>query len=382
MQQRRLVAVMTLLVFTATLGAARAEPPPPPALPPPTPLFGYDNGFFLRTADERYSLYVNGFAQVRYTADVAHDTFSSTFDLALGRLALSGNIFDKRLLYFFQFEGSTFGNNNVISMLDWWMRFNVSPLFYVEAGRHILPYSRQFYTHPGNLLFCDLSAADYAFNLPRSVGAQIGGVLGHFAWDIFVTNSIRALGVGTQVNRGDSIAAGARVEIDILNSYGYMETVPSADSPTSLSIGAAFAYNPVADPSSFQNVTKGDNTINSTVDLGFRWRRISVQGAFYWRHKLNNEGGDNYGYYAQTGVYLVPNRLELAGRASGVYFAAPVPIPVQPDKTIGEYTGGLNVYLFGHGAKLQADYSYVRHETFSSGTYPEHRVRVQTQILF
>ncbi|HET6983268.1 MAG TPA: hypothetical protein VFI53_14070, partial [Myxococcaceae bacterium] len=115
--QRWLGAVITLVVLTATLGAARAESPPP-APPPPTPFFGYENGFVLRTIDERYSLHVNGFAQVRYTADVAHGTFSNTFDVALGRLALSGNIFDKRLTYFFQFEGSTFGNSNGISMLD------------------------------------------------------------------------------------------------------------------------------------------------------------------------------------------------------------------------------------------------------------------------
>jgi hypothetical protein len=206
-----------------------------------------------------------------------------------------------------------------------------------------------------------------------------------------VTNSIRALGVGTQVNRGDSIAAGMRVELDLLKPYGYMETIPTADSPPALSVGVAFAYNPIADTSSFQNVVKGDNTVNTTADLGFRWRRISLQGAFYWRRKLNNELGDNYGYYAQAGVYLVRNRFELAARASGVYFAAPaqllIPLVdmmmlVEPDSRIGEYTGGINAYLFGHGAKLQADYSYVAHEPFMAGNYGEHRVRVQTQILF
>jgi hypothetical protein len=374
-------------------------PPPPPApapAPPPAPVepqIGYDGGLFLRTSDKRYSLYVNGFAQLLYTLQsTPTNRFTNNFDLGLGRLALSGNIFSTKLFYFFQFEGSTFGNNNLISMLDWWMKYSFSKYFYILAGRHILPYSRQFYTHPGNLLFADLSPADYAFNLPRAIGVQVGGVVGRLAWDLFVNNSIRPLGVGTQVNRGDSIAAGGRLELAILKPYGYLETNPTADSPPELSVGAAAAYNPVADASTFQNVQSGDNTVNLTADLGFRWRRLSVQGAWYWRRKLNNELGDNYGYYAQVGFYVIRNRFELAIRASGVDFAGPLPTPAVPTAAavepvgasgdVSEYSAGFNLYLFGHGAKLQADYTYLRNSPFGGTPFNANRARVQLQVLF
>ena len=75
-----------------------------------------------------------------------------------------------------QYEASTFGNNNRVSALDWWMKYSFSPDLAVQAGRFILPYSRQFYTHPGNLLFSDLSAADYAFNLQRAVGTILAAI--------------------------------------------------------------------------------------------------------------------------------------------------------------------------------------------------------------
>ena len=71
---------------------------------------------------------VSAFAQFRYAFDgprFAAD--SQTFDLNLGRIALTGNAFTPDLTYFFQIEGSTLGNANRISMIDAWMRVSVAP---------------------------------------------------------------------------------------------------------------------------------------------------------------------------------------------------------------------------------------------------------------
>ncbi len=361
-------------------------PPPPPAEESP---FGYDSGLYLRTKDRKYSLVVNGFAQLLYelnaTPSAPINSINQGFYLALGRLALSGNIFSQKLSYFFQFEGSTFGNNNGISMLDWWMSYKVNSYFSVTAGRFILPYSRQFYTHPGNLLFADLSPADYAFNLPRAIGVKAGGSVSRLSYDVFIVNSVRSLGVGTQINRGDSIAAGGRLELAILDPYGYMETMPKAPDRPQLSLGVAVAYNPIADASTFQNVAAGDNTVNTTADLGFRYRRLTIQGAFYYRYVTGNVAANNYGFYGQAGVYLISERLELAGRASGAILADRTLTPGLMNTALGsnyEYTGGLNAYLFGHGAKLQTDYTYINNDPFGGASFGTHRWRVQVQVLF
>ena len=175
----------------------------------------YDGGFYVRTEDGSFSLTVNGFAQARYTFfDPEHGKSNNNFDVALARLAFSGSVFDPKLSYFFQYETSTFGNNNRTTMLDWWMKYNFSEDFAVQTGRFILPYSRQFYTHPGNLLFSDLSAADYAFNLQRAVGAHAGGKFGRLSYDAAVTNSIRALDAGGQQNIGEELAYLGRLELD------------------------------------------------------------------------------------------------------------------------------------------------------------------------
>ena len=345
----------------------------------------YDGGFYVRTDDGSFSLTVNGFAQVRYTFFEPEEGKSNhNFDVALARLAFSGTVFDPKISYFLQYEASTFGNNNRTNMLDWWMKYSFSEDFAVQAGRFILPYSRQFYTHPGNLLFSDLSAADYAFNLQRAVGAHVGGKFGRLAYDAVVTNSIRALDAGGQQNVGDELAYLGRLEFDVLAPYGYLESSPTPASEPQMSVGVAAAFNPIDEASGFQNVLPGDRTTNVTIDAGFRWDRFTLQGAGYYRHNNLKAAGapdsDDWGYYGQIGYYLVPELWELAGRISGVDFDQVNNPTVLGDVT--EYTLGLNYYLYGHNAKIQMDYSFLDNDRFTGSSLSNHQLRVQTQFLF
>ncbi len=343
----------------------------------------YDNGFFIRSKDGRYSLTLNGFLQARYTLS-APDTGKSrnNFDVALARLAFSGNVFDPKVKYFFQYEATTFGNSNQSTMLDWWMQYSHSQYLNVQAGRFILPYSRQFYTHPGNLLFPDLSEADYAFNLQRAVGAHLSGKVGRLSYHALATNSIRALDAGGQQNAGAEVAWQGRLEYDILDPYGYLESSPTPAATPQLSIGVAAAFNPVDQASRFQNVMPGDRTTNVTIDGGFRYQGLSVQAAGYYRRnnlEALNEIGHDWGYYGQIGYYLT-DKLEIAGRVSGVDFQF-----ANNPRTAGdmrEYMGGFNYYLYGHSVKLQVDYSFLDGDPFVGKSTSADRFRVQTQILF
>ncbi|MCZ6623542.1 MAG: porin [Deltaproteobacteria bacterium] len=345
----------------------------------------YDNGFYIRSKDKRFSLVMNGFTQFRYTlSEPEKGSTSQTFDVALARLALSGNVFDPKIGYFLQLQGSTFGDTNGVTMLDWWMQYRFSPDLNVLGGRFILPYSRQFYTHPGNLLFTDLSEADFAFNLPRTIGAQLAGKVGRVAYHVAVANSIRALDSGGQQNFGEEIAVLGRLEWDILDPYGYLETSPKPANSPQLSVGVAAAFNPIDGASTFQNVLPDDRTTNVTVDAGFRWKRLSLQAAGHYRNNHHGTPGmsdsDDWGYYAQIGYYLIPEKLELGGRISGVDFDQPNAPKVLGDTT--EYTLGFNYYLYGHNVKLQTDYSFLDRDPFTGSRRGDHRFRVQTQILF
>lgn len=348
---------------------------------------GYDDGFYIRSKDKPFSLVANGFGQFRYTFNKAEDTSANhTFDVGLARLAFSGKVFDPKLSYFMQIQGSTFGNNNNITMLDWWMKYSYAPEFAAQVGRFVLPYSRQFYTHPGNLLFSDLSEADYAFNLPRSIGAHVSGKLGPVSYHAAVLNSTRALDAPGQQNFNSKIGALGRLELDILKPYGYNETSPKLPTEPELSVGFAAAYNPIEGGSGFQNLVRKDSTTNLTLDLGFRWDRLALQAAGYYRHdNFTTPGlssGNDWGYYSQLGFYLVPSKLELAGRISGVEFDKANVAGVFRRTTA--YTAGLNYYVYGHNLKLQTDYSFLDNSKFNgqAGARDAHRFRLQTQFLF
>jgi hypothetical protein len=351
------------------------------------PEVGYDGGFYIRSKDKPFSLVANALGQFRYTFfNNTGGHANQTFDVALGRLALSGKMFDENLSYFMQMQGSTLGNNNNITMLDWWLNYNFSPELGVQAGRFVLPYSRQFYTPPAYLMFADLSQADYAFNLPRSIGGHVSGKLGPLSYDAAVLNSIRALDAPGQQNFGTNVAALGRLELDILAPYGYYETSPKPVRDPQLSVGLAFAYNPVDGTSSFQNLVAKDSTSNVTLDLGYRWDRLSFQTAGYYRHdNYTTPGlgsGNDYGGYSQAGFYLMPGKLELAGQVSGVKFDK-LNVPGVFEKTMA-YTVGLNYYVHSHNLKFQMDYSYLDNSAFKGqpSAPDNNRVRFQTQFAF
>ena len=375
---------------TAELAAASPMPAPPPrpAPPPPSPQAAlleegkYDGGFVVAQGEE-FSLKINGFTQTRFTNFVpdAGGT-NNNFDLALGRVAFSGNVFDPNVSYFMQYEATTFGNTNGVNMLDWWIGYQMGDAGKFHMGRFILPYSRQFYTHPGELLFADLSAADYAFNLQRAVGAAFGGKSGRVGYHIVTTNSIRALDAGGQQNFGGDMAVQGRLEFDILEPYGYLESSPDVVDDAQFSLGLAAAFNPIDQASGFQNVMPGDETLNVTIDTGYRLGRFAFQTAGYYRKnnlRLSPVDAHDWGYYGQVGYFIVPRQWEFAARISGVSFDQPNNPVVGGGVT--EYTIGLNRYLHGHHVKVNTDYSYLRLHPFFAEDRGDHRVRIQFQIL-
>jgi hypothetical protein len=367
----------------------------------------YNGGFFVESKDKSYSIYVNGLFQVRYTGFVPHHdvlafgeptTGTSTFDVFLGRVALSGSVFQPGLKYFLQVQGSTAGNSNSLAFIDWFTSNTFSKALTVQVGRSYTPYSYEYYCNPGNYLFADLSTAEYAFVLPRAIGAQAYGSVGKLTYAGMVTNSIPALDAGGQENFNSKLAYIGHAQVDILAPYGYVETDPTGKSKQKLSLWGSVAYNPVNASSGFENVTAGDTTVNGTSTAAYRVGYFSLQTSGYWRRTTQISGmptKNSWGYGEQAGFYLKPNKLELAERISGVNWGAPDNLgassavqntwfvgPSFPYHRVTENSLGLNYYLHGHNAKIQADYSYLYGNTFTDKSFGGSRIRIQTQLMF
>lgn len=390
---------------------ASSAPEPPKVLPADI----YNGGFYLASADKSYSLVANGLFQVRYTGFKPADSLqalgessegTNNFDVFLGRLAVSGSVYEPSLKYFLQFQGSTAGNGTGISMLDWFAAKTFSPHLTLQAGRSWSPYSYEYYDNPGNYLFPDLSTAEYAFVLPRAIGFQAYGQAGKASYAFMIANSIPALDAGGAENFNTKLAYIGHAAFDLLAPYGYVETDPkgAADKPE-LSLWISGAYNPVNASSGLENVTAGDTTAGATATVGFRYKYFSFQPTGYYR-KTNPVSGrpsnNSWGYGEQVGEYLVPHKFEIGERISGVNWGAadnaagaPIPtgssLPVDNAWFVGppfsyhrveEDSVGANYYLHGHNAKIQMEYSYLHGNSFADKTFSANRVWIQTQIMF
>ncbi len=368
----------------------------------------YNGGFGVKTADDSYSLNVNGLFQMRYTyfkpqpnvigagASAAGD---STFDVYLGRLAFSGTAFDPSIKYFAQFQGSTAGNSNGITMLDWFVSKTFSDQLTLQMGRSWTPYSFEYYMNPGNYLFPDLSTAEYAFVLPRAIGVQASGQSGRVSYAAMVANAIPALDAPGQENFNNRLAYIGHVQFDLLKPFGYVETDPSKAGAVKpeLSLWMSGAYNPVQGASGFENLAAGDRTSNATASLAYRYRYFSFIGSGYYRDTMPYMGlpSDNsYGYSEQAGYYLIPGRFEIAERVSGVnwggshYLAQDFAVntwytgPNFPYHRVTEHSLGLNYYLHEHNLKFQGAYSYLTGNRFTGQGFGGNRLWAQIQLMF
>jgi phosphate-selective porin OprO and OprP len=368
----------------------------------------YNDGFFLSTADKSFSFYVNGLFQIRYTGFEPQENVaqfgastqpSSNLDVYLGRLAASGTVFSPTLKYFLQFQGSTAGNGNGITLLDGFTTKTISKYLTLEAGRSWTPYSYEFYVNPGELLLPDLSSAEYAFGLSRTIGVQAYGQAGKLSYGAMVANSIPALDASGQENFNTKVSYIGHFQYDVLAPYGYVESDPSplgAIKPALTFWGSA-AYNPVAGASSFENLAAGDRTANATSTLAFRYMRFTSQSTGYYRKTTPVKAApafNSWGFAHQAGFYILPGKLELAGRVSGVNWGAPNFVgsgiivntwfsgPNFLYHRIDEDTLGVNYYFHGHNVKLQAAYSYLHGKGFDSRKFGANRVLVQSQLMF
>jgi hypothetical protein len=393
----------------ATLGPAPTAPATAAAAQANKPevKVSFDNDFHLATDDNKFTMNIHGLFQPRFTEFAANSdakalgapaTADSDFDIYLGRLAFSGSAFDPSIKYFVQFQGSTSTNTNQVFFLDWFAQKEFSPELSVQMGRSWTPYSYENFLNPGNFMLPDFSVAEYAFALSRSVNFEATGQTGKLGYALMITNSVPALDAGAQENFNNKLGFIGHAQYDILAPYGYQESDPTEATAPELSIWSSAAYNPVNAGSALSNEIAGDRTVGATTTVGFREGWFTLQSTGFYRRTLSDLEPDfnAWGYAEQAGYYLIPKRLEMDGRISGVLWGAPDFLGFTPGSEVNtwysgpnfpyhrivEHSVGLNYYLYGHNAKLQTAYSYLTGNTFANQGFAANRVWIQAQVMF
>lgn len=391
---------LLLLTGLAFEGDARADnqaPAPPQsdanAAETTASITGYEKGFFITSADERFSLALQGRVQGRYTLesiDGADRETESAFSIARARLTLGGHAFDKGIKFKFQTD---FGKGDV-TLKDFFVDYRAgsSPVR-IRVGQYKRPFSRQQITSSGRQEMVDRAITDKAFGSGRDIGVMVHnnyekspevewavglfngtGDKPSFSGDVVVDPVTGEGGVvgGGFSNVPDTFgpALVARVGINRNGIKGYSEA-DLEGGPLRFGVGASLLTELDADDDD-------SSAIRSELDFVIKSNGLSTNGGVYVATAQDGESfGDQsfaaVGLHIQAG-YMLSDKLQPVVRYAVV-------VPDGDDNNVHEILAGVSLYQFAHNFKLQADVGAQLSET-TGDMAVDFLARTQLQLSF
>ena len=142
---------------------------------------GYDEGFFFKTHDEKFSMKINSMLQFKYNyGDANREEDNSSFSLRRARLTFNGNAYGEHMQYYGDLElrstGSKDGSKSV-ELLDLFGTYEKYEFAKNRFGQWKVPFNGQFMTSEAELQMIDRSEADEVFNFGRQIGVMVFGAL-------------------------------------------------------------------------------------------------------------------------------------------------------------------------------------------------------------
>ncbi len=333
---------------------------------------------------------------------------ASGFDIRRARVNFTGYAFSPKLFY--RFEGDFYGSNTgAFTVTDAYAGYAFSDLFKVRAGAFKTPFTKTEQENDANLQL-ERSEVNFPFDPQRSLGVSVFGdmVPNRFGYELNAndgakSNTLRYVDTNSNVTTITSTSTPAYNLDNRLSFYGRLQyangggirefydggesdlrkdTQPfiwmlggAVGYESQNSSAATFPQNTVTVPGLGSNDSPGfqkayvlnGDLYRATIDWSAKWRGMSVNTAGYFQQVNANPyagttsaglpyatGKSSFfqsGYYAQLGYMIIPQRLEIVGRA-GVLLD-------EGDPNISDYyTLGANYYLFGNNAKILADINY------------------------
>jgi hypothetical protein len=375
----------------------------------------FDKGVFIRGVEpdrDPYSMYIGARLQLRHTgftrtADVWTDSAGNTreirnrnnFDAERVRLNIQGTAVDPNLSYNFILDGDSDGQSNV-DMLFYAFTYKFDDALQVRAGRWKAASDREWLVSSRFLTLADRSMATEYFRAGITDGLWLLGDLGDgWHYETSLTNGLR-----TSTRRGfeydDNLGVAATIYHDPCGDFG-PDLIDYACSASPLvRYGASTAFDKTDDRSdagfplgddNFVTISDGtelaevgalgpgarvvsDRIMKASLDYGMKYRGWFFSTEWFFRSIQDISATapifisqiNDHGYRLDTGVFIVPKRLDVIGRVSNVS---------GPFGDSYEYACGSN-YYWGSGTtdgklndrinKLTFDVTYVDGSPVSS----------------
>ncbi len=343
---------------------------------------GYNNGFFIASADGNFRLSASFLAQARFTYNHQSSNPSGTpdpdqsstslwgFESRRTGMAFSGNVVDPSWTYAARFN---YGSNidpytptaNAMVLQDAWAAKDFGNGFSVKIGQFKSPFMAESLRDDGAQLTAERSVVDYFFS-----GGYTQGVAASYAAEQFRATGSYNDGPRAQnrswsdLGSNGSIALAGRFEFKAMGAWSQFDSESSEKSDeAALMVGAAIQYynnrggssTQLYAPSVPSAVYGGQGTLTTaaidwTVDATFRSGGLSASVAFVgasFGAAIVSTGPfpryNSYGLVTQAG-YRVTDSLECFGRWEWVNVALGA---TNTDGGFGEATDVNNLLTFG-----------------------------------
>ena len=349
---------------------------------------GYNNGFFISSADGNFKLNLSLLAQARFTwnyqpgENISPDSNNGTgdgvstwaFENRRTQMAFSGNVVDPswtymaRLNYGSDVDPYTPFPAEVV-LQDAWVNKDFGNGVGLKVGQFKSPFMAESLRNDGAQLTAERSVVDYIFS-----GGYTQGIMLNYTQDMFramgsYNNGPRAQNGTWSTGSNNSISLSGRAEFKAMGSWAQFDNETSLKSDESgLVIGAAIQYynnrginvegqyNP-----SVASIIYGDTTgltttgaVDWTADATFKSGGMNLSAAFVGSNAsyanngtASNESFSSYGMVVQGG-YRFTDSLEAFGRWEWMNIengaATPGGLPASATDVNNILTFGVNVY--------------------------------------
>ncbi len=265
---------------------------------------GYNNGFFISSADGNFKLNLSLLAQARFTwnyqpgENISADSTNGTgdgvstwaFENRRTQMAFSGNVVDPSWTYMARLNyGSAIDpytpEAGTVVLQDAWVNKDFGNGVGLKVGQFKSPFMAESLRNDGAQLTAERSVIDYTFS-----GGYTQGIMLNYTQDMFramgsYNNGPRAQNGTWSTGSNNSISLAGRVEFKAMGSWSQFDTESSLKSDESgLVIGAAIQYynNRGASVAGQYNPSVASIIYGTDVDLGGTPTNVTTTGAVDW----------------------------------------------------------------------------------------------------
>lgn len=326
---------------------------------------GYDNGFFLASADNNFRLKIGGRVQFRYVYNyqsspgIGGDRHRTGFENRRTRLNFEGHVVNPSWVY--QVQGDFTAAGGGFTALDVWAGYKFENGMMVRAGQFRPGFMFEDSTSSARQLAVERSLVNARFAQGRTQGVELSGTIGdNVRWSGMFSEGFRSTmsPVSATFNNTNwaayttELALSGRAEILLAGNWRqFREFTSWSGESFGMMIGAGFIYQQDEYGTAFPFETE---VIRWTVDATMKFGGANAFIAFVGNHENVKNGGNvsQWGLVAQGGFFIVPDDIELFGRfewgdadTTGV-------------KDLAVVTVGVNKYFSKHAVKWTTDVGY------------------------